>query len=1304
MAAQIKFTQGLTNPPGGQALAGVVAALVVASHTGGGVITSYTWEMLATPPGSIVPTGVMSLVSTASFTPDVVGGYLIRLTTVDNLSVVTSDERAVLIPDTTYGRVIPPFDAPGNSLNVGGQARGWSPFMEAYLGVIDRLGNVGGAAPSNGQGLIWNTANNRYEPGSSGGISQLTGDVTAGPGTGSQAATVVKVNGATVPAAGALTTGNVLQVSAAAALVYAALNLAGGPSYVTGLLPTTNQAAQALGGDLTGTTASAQIAAGAIVNTDVNNSAAIAGTKIAPDFGAQVVKTTGRIEIGAAPVASVGSIRVPTPPAGLYNTLDVLATRNVNNTTDYAIVRTWETNASGTAIQIGDVNATYTTIVGSTASISTGITGGGPSGAYVLVRPDGLVGINAGTNNVVELSNDLVTDYAMQFVLVYNGVSKLMWGPSVTQSLITMRDGATERNALSGAANVLEMGDVAWSQVRVTGANPRLGTASSGGQFIGFANSNGRGTVQVDPTEGLCITDNAVSGFGLRIKPVYNGTTVIQFEDTVTAAAIKQSDKTTNGGTGAPLTIQAQNETGTTSTGGALVLQSGTGTAAPGDVLIKSGATTIGTLRVAGIDFTASGGNVTFDAGAASILSSVTYTMLNSGIVYLASSLNGRIRFDLSATANSMKGVDTITSLTIGFDDKITNSGTGAPLTLSAQNETGTTSTGGALILAAGTGTSTHGEIVFKRGSTQIGRIVTLHGFASFGGAGSDYVAKIGPMPGFETGNAGAWFLASEATAATSSNVNIYGNGSQTIINVPSTGTYVGFLDAGATYFGQWSLSELKIMAGGLVTFGASIAAPIISQADLATNGGTGATTTIRAQNETGTTSTGGSLVLQAGSGTTTAGNVSVQGAAILFGDQTGTERARFITVAGTTLQFAAADTSVTINQAQATSGNGKVLKIQAQAGFGTGNTSGGQLQLYSGAPNGTGAPGLITVQAGGSSSNATIWVDKTSVEIGGAGANVTDIFIEAPTISMRDNANNAIVRMLHSGGLTSPSWAVAANVTGFSFKQADLTTNSGTGATFTIQAQNETGTTSTGGSLILQAGSGTTVAGNVSLLGANVLIADQAGTERARFVTAAGTILQFAAADTSVSIAQAQNTSTSGVSFAIRAQDGFGTGNTNGGSLSLSSGAKNGTGLPGAVALRIDTAVMVETVQVIAGNNVVSLAKKSGLTSTEMPANTGDGVVYLANAATLPTTGVPVSGVLLYADAGAFKGIGTSGTVTTIAAAHPHCPTCGRDFALEWRNTRTKEHMAVCMPCQKKALEAAGVSTEYVFVWKEAA
>ena len=74
------------------------------------------------------------------------------------------------------------------------------------------------------------------------GVTQLTGDVLAGPGSGAQPATVLKIHGSSVPVGGALTIGNTLQVTGAAALSYGPLNLAGGSSYFTGALPVANLA------------------------------------------------------------------------------------------------------------------------------------------------------------------------------------------------------------------------------------------------------------------------------------------------------------------------------------------------------------------------------------------------------------------------------------------------------------------------------------------------------------------------------------------------------------------------------------------------------------------------------------------------------------------------------------------------------------------------------------------------------------------------------------------------------------------------------------------------------------------------------------------------------------------------------------------------------------------------------------------------------------------------------------------------------------------------------------------------------
>jgi hypothetical protein len=70
------------------------------------------------------------------------------------------------------------------------------------------------------------------------GLIILAGDL----GGTASAPSVLKINGSSVPAGGSLTTGNVLQVTGAATLGYAAVNLAGGAGYITGQLPIGNLA------------------------------------------------------------------------------------------------------------------------------------------------------------------------------------------------------------------------------------------------------------------------------------------------------------------------------------------------------------------------------------------------------------------------------------------------------------------------------------------------------------------------------------------------------------------------------------------------------------------------------------------------------------------------------------------------------------------------------------------------------------------------------------------------------------------------------------------------------------------------------------------------------------------------------------------------------------------------------------------------------------------------------------------------------------------------------------------------------
>lgn len=93
--------------------------------------------------------------------------------------------------------------------------------------------------------ISWINGSSQYQ------VKPVAGDVTGNIYTNS----VVKINGATVPASGSLTTGNVLQVSGSSVLSYGPLNLAGGAAFVSGSLPTANQVNQSMAGDVTGTTA-----------------------------------------------------------------------------------------------------------------------------------------------------------------------------------------------------------------------------------------------------------------------------------------------------------------------------------------------------------------------------------------------------------------------------------------------------------------------------------------------------------------------------------------------------------------------------------------------------------------------------------------------------------------------------------------------------------------------------------------------------------------------------------------------------------------------------------------------------------------------------------------------------------------------------------------------------------------------------------------------------------------------------------------------------------------------------------------
>ena len=175
------------------------------------------------------------------------------------------------------------------------------------------------------------------------GTITLAGDIS-GVSTSIQ---VSKINGASVPTAGSLTAGNVLQVSGTSSLSYAPINLSNSAS-ITGVLPSSNQAPQTLGGDLSGTTSSATVIKingtsisaspsanqvlsaisstastwALVVDANISSSAAISGTKISSNFGSQTIQTTGQALLGPSAGSSVTtftSITLPIAADSIYS-------------------------------------------------------------------------------------------------------------------------------------------------------------------------------------------------------------------------------------------------------------------------------------------------------------------------------------------------------------------------------------------------------------------------------------------------------------------------------------------------------------------------------------------------------------------------------------------------------------------------------------------------------------------------------------------------------------------------------------------------------------------------------------------------------------------------------------------------------------------------------------------------------------------------------------------------------------------------------------------------------------------------
>ena len=195
---------------------------------------------------------------------------------------------------------------------------------------------------------------------------------------------------------------------------------------------------------------------------------------------------------------------------------------------------------------------------------------------------------------------------------------------------------------------------------------------------------------------------------------------------------------------------------------------------------------------------------------------------------------------------------------------------------------------------------------------------------------------------------------------------------------------------------------------------------------------------------------------------------------------------------------------------------------------------------------------------------------------------------------------------------------------------------------------------TNTSATSFALADSGGTTSVNASAGNAVVLSVNQTESMRATNASIGFSFPVIWATAATASISQAINIVGAGSAMTISAQTAKAGSAANGGPLALIGGfGDTPGGLAGAIRLQIKAAntTVLECAEVVSGNRVLALGLLANLTSTQMPANTGDGVLFLANRAIVPSAN-SVGGGIIYCEAGALKYRGTSGTITQLGAA----------------------------------------------------
>lgn len=210
------------------------------------------------------------------------------------------------------------------------------------------------------------------------------------------------------------------------------------------------------------------------------------------------------------------------------------------------------------------------------------------SGQGSVDANDGYVALETGNNDRIIVRNAFTefrdnSGEALRVTYVSTGTTQITYASTVTAAQFnqTTTGGATGAPMTFQAQNAATTGGA----IFITS-----GTGTTAGDVN--IQTGAVSKIIVHPT----FTEFRDTAEAYRITPISAGTTTLQAASTVTAVVYDQADLTTASGTGAPTTVRAQNETGTTSTGGALNLVSGTGTSTNGAINLQVGGVTTASL------------------------------------------------------------------------------------------------------------------------------------------------------------------------------------------------------------------------------------------------------------------------------------------------------------------------------------------------------------------------------------------------------------------------------------------------------------------------------------------------------------------------------------------------------------------------------------------------------------------------------------------------------------------------------------------------------------------------------------